>query len=257
MKKILLLCLALCSTPLSLANTELKGNPEELRKFLHPTDNVITIQGSADEKAYSDNAIVSLVIVTEDKRLSDALSKNSELRASITKQLLASGMAGDKIKSSKFSTSPQYGWFGKKPDSYKVVNRMAITITDELHLKEIARVADNNKDIELTETVFEHSKKEELKNKVKADALNKVMKQKAFYESSLGVKLIPIGFRDVVADPRATSGARGVEEIVVTAMRSNIKNSSFDYDDAYDKKTPSFDEVQYEATIYVDFKIDK
>lgn len=42
------------------------------------------------------------------------------------------------------------------------------------------------------------------KNKVKADALNKVMKQKAFYESSLGVKLVPIGLRDVVVDSRAT-----------------------------------------------------
>ena len=49
---------------------ELKGSPEELRHFLHPTERTVSIQGQAEEKAYSDQAIISLVITTEDRLLS-------------------------------------------------------------------------------------------------------------------------------------------------------------------------------------------
>ena len=92
------------------------------------------------------------MITTEDKQLSNSIAANSNLREFISEQLTTEGIESDSIKSSKFSTSPQYGWFGKKPDSYKVVNRMAITISDESQLKTIATVADSKAEIELSDT---------------------------------------------------------------------------------------------------------
>lgn len=239
----------------SFSAPELKGSPQELRGFLHPEEKIVTISGEAEEKAYSDKAIVSLVITTENKLLSQAISANGEFRKKITETLTSRGISGDSINSSRFSTSPQFGWFGKKPSSYKVVNRMAISITKEEHLKEIASVADAYQEVELSDTEFEHTKKDEFNEKVKAEALEKVLGQKEFYEKSLGVKLVPIGFRDSNVRQVATRGAMVLEEVVVTARRreeSSYSSSSKYSDELHD---PSFDEVVYEASVSVDFRI--
>lgn len=255
--KNLVIFLLLCSSSLALGKPELKGSPEELRQFLHPSERIVSLHGQAQEKAYSDTAIISLVITTEDKLLSNSIANNSRLREFISAELTGAGIAGDSIKSSKFSTSPQFGWFGKKPGSYKVVNRMAITITDESQLKTIASVADSKKEIELSDTSFEHSKVDEYKNRVKKLALEKAMKQKAFYESSLGVTLTPVGFRNSQVRFRGTQGAEILEEIVVTASkRSMSKIQDMAISRPAPKQPPSFDEIEYEAEIYIDFKIE-
>ena len=128
--------------------------------------------------------------------MSESIAKNASLRAEITLNLAAEGLAKDDIKSSKFSTSPQYGWFGKKPSSYRVINRMAIAIIDEAHLQVIAAIADSSDEVTLSDTAFEHTGKNDLEDQVKKDALANVMRQKAFYESSLDVKLITVAFRN-------------------------------------------------------------
>ena len=255
MKKICTILISLLSVCANSA-PELKGNPQELRGFLHPEEKIVTITGDAEKKAYSDKAIVSVVITTENKRLSDAISENGEFRKKITKTLMSKGIDGDSIKSSKFSTSPQFGWFDSKPSSYKIVNRMAISITKEDHLKEIAAVADTSKEVEISDTEFEHTKKEEFDEKVKAEALEKVLKQKAFYEKSLGVKLVPVGFRDSYVHQRATRGAMILEEVVVTARKREDSSYSFGSNYSDEVQVPSFDEVVYEANVSVDFRID-
>ena len=258
MKKIATIILLAIASTGAFANPELKGHPEELRKFLHPSDKIVSIYAESEEKAYSDKAIISLVITTEDKKLSVALSKNSKFRKNITKQLIDSGIDQDSIKSSKFSTSPEYGWFGKKPNSYKVVNRMAISITDENQLNEIAAVADSKEEIELSDTSFEHTNKDETEDRVKEQALAKVMKQKEFYEKNLGIKLVPVGFRKANVGHAATRGAMVLEETIVTARKglSSYQDAPKSAN-AYDSNAESsFDEVKYEAGIYVDFKIE-
>ncbi len=257
MKSIIISALLTIISVGAMANPELKGNPEDLRQFLHPKDKIVSMYAEAEETAYSDKAIISLVITTEDKLLSTSLSKNSKLRENITKLLVMSGVKQDDIKSSKFSTSPQYGWFGKKPSSYKVVNRMAVSITDEAHLQKIAEVADNHEEAELSSTSFEHTKKDELEDQVKEKALAKVMKQKQFYEKKLGMQLVPVGFRNANLGQGATQGAMVMEEIVVTARRRDGSLSEVPMSkSAYrPEMKSSFDEIQYKAGIYVDFKI--
>ncbi|TQV72672.1 DUF541 domain-containing protein [Exilibacterium tricleocarpae] len=260
MRKILLFTLLTAFSCLAMAQPEIKGNPEDLRQFLHPGDKIVSLYAEAEEKAYSDKAVISLVVTTEDKLLSDSLAQNSRLRQRITEQLVAAGIDRENIKSSKFSTSPQYGWFGRKPNSYKVVNRMAVSIFEETQLQEIAAVADSNKEVELSDTTFEHTKKEELEHLVEEQALAKVNKQRAFYEKNLGIRLTPIGLRKANIGHGGTHGAVMLEEVVVTASRkSGAYQGGSRGADAYEpplRQEPSFDEVQYKAGIYVDFKID-
>ena len=258
MKNLISFILLVATSSMAYANPELKGHPEELRQFLHPEGRIVSIYASAEEKAYADKAIISLVITTEDKNLSDSISKNRKLREVITERLVGSGINQGNIKSSNFSTSPQYGWFGNKPDSYKVVNRMAISITEENQLKEIAAVADRHGQVEFSDTTFEHSRKDEVEARVKEQALAKVMKQKEFYEKALGIKLVPVGFREDSARPRATRGALALEERVLTDRKLSSSSQDFlagisSHDSAAE---PSFDEVKYQAGISVDFKIE-
>ncbi len=256
MKQIILIAAFTLLSTQALSAPELKGTPQELRGFLHPADKVVTITGQAEEKAYSDVAIVSLVVTTEDKLLSNALSQNTSLRAKITQSLLASGVNKNSIKSSKFSSSPQYGWFGKKPTSFKIVNRMAISITNEAHLKDIAVISDQFEEVDLSDTEFEHSAKDEYNQKVKAKALDKVLKQKAFYEKTLGLKLTAISIRDSNIHQMATRGARVLESVVVS--RRLDESDSYSSIAKFKEQAPStsFDEIKYQADITVDFKIE-
>jgi uncharacterized protein YggE len=258
MKQIINFFLLVLFSSLTYSAPELKGSPEELRQFLHPRDKVVTIYGDAKETAYSDKAVVSLVIDTEDKLLSESIANNASLRAEITLNLIGEGLAKDDVKSSKFSTSPQFGWFGKKPNSYRVINRMAIAIMDEAHLQIIAAIADSSEEVTLSDTAFEHTSKNEFEDQVKKDALASVMRQKAFYESSLGVKLTAIGFRNENVLSRATRGASLVEEIVVTSSKIARYDEISENMSAYaESEESSFDEIQYQAGIFVDFKIEQ
>lgn len=257
MKKTLLTFLLSLLVSLSQAAPEIKGNPQELKSFLHPVDNVVTISGYADEKAYSDQAIISLVITTESELLSEAIEKNSSLRGKLTGQLLQGSLSEEAIKSSKFSSTPQYGWYGKKPNRYKVVNRMSITVGKEDQFKEVAAVADCYEDVEFSGTVFEHTQEDVYREKVKAKALEKIIEQKEFYETSLGVKLTPIGIFDSKVAHQATRGAMILDEFVVGLQDSEGSYvPKFAKHSRVNQSTSSFDEIQYEANLSVKFKIE-
>ncbi|WP_339670616.1 SIMPL domain-containing protein [Dasania marina] len=257
MKTIAMSLLAVMFSVAASAEPEVKGGPEELRRFLHPKDSVVSIHASAEQTAYSDIAIVNLVFTTEEKSLSQALANNSALRAQVSQQLLAAGIAADKINSAKFATSPQFGWFGSKPSSYKVINRMAVEISEESHLKTLATVADESAAIDLSDTSFKHSQKDEFNNKVKQLALKKVMQQKAFYESSLGVILTPVNFREGGMVRAATRGAAMMEGVVLSAQKAKrtVQDAAMSYM-GQPKEEASFDEVVYRADLTVDFKIE-
>ncbi len=253
-----LMFVLLMFSSLLFAGPELKGNPDELRQFLYPKGKVVSLYAEAEEKAYSDQAIISLVISTEDKTLSASLELNTQLRQRISEQLIAAGIDQKDINSSKFSTSPEYGWFSKKPTRYKVINRMAITIREESQLQTIAAVADSSDNIALSDTAFEHSKKAALEKRVKDQALAKVMQQKADYEKTLNVKLTPVGFRQSNAGMRATRGARVVEKAMYSARDKSLRLEEAPSSMSQPAPNPnaSFDEVIYKAGMSVDFKIE-
>ncbi|WP_299942514.1 SIMPL domain-containing protein [uncultured Microbulbifer sp.] len=226
------------------SSAELTGNPDELRRLLHPKEKVITLYANAKKKAYTDKATVSLIVTTEDKLLSVAITENADLRASISESLIKAGISGDSIKSAKFSTSPQYGWLGKKPSSYSVVNRMAVSITDESQLREVAAVADAKKEVEFSNTFFEHTKKEAFEQQVTELALQKLLDKKTFFETNLGMQLTPVDIRLFEIEE---------EEVIVTGSRIGSAKQAGEV--SYTRES-SFDEIEYEAGISIDFIVD-
>ncbi|VUD64996.1 hypothetical protein TDB9533_03453 [Thalassocella blandensis] len=238
------------------ASPEIKGNPEDLRAYFHPTDKTIFIKDEAEETAYTDVAIINLIVKTEHKELAKAIQSNAVLRQKIATELTTNGVLENHIKNSKFSSSPQYGWFGSKPTSYEVLNRVAVTISNEKQLEHIASIADRHEEISLSGTSFKHSKKLEFEQQVKKNALEKVLKKKAFYEKSLGVKLSPISFSESDVDFAATQGAnRFEEEIIVTGVRESKDSAYSKRRASSSSQESSFDEVKYRAVITVEFKV--
>ena len=236
----------------ALAAPELKGSPEELRQFLHPHKKTTTLFAEGEKKAYTDEAIVSLTFTTEDKLLEQSLNANSNLRQQVIQQLTQSGVSTKDINSAKFSSSPEYGWFGKKPDSYKVVNRMAVTITNEKHLQLLAKIADKHKDIQLTNTEFNNTNEDEDKRKAKSSALEKIMKQKDIYEKALNITLTPININENNIYPihaRQEMTSRVKVAAPQASLMSNGTNIAAN-------EPSSFDEVIYKTTMSVEFVVE-
>ena len=231
------------------AETELKGSPTELKSCLHPQVNTISITESAEEIAFKDEAVISLLVTTEDDKLAVSLSKNAKIRGNISSALTTNDILLKNIKNSKFSTSPDYGWFGKKPDSYKVANTVTVLINNEKGLQSIAEIVDTYDEVTLISTQYKHSEKELYKQKVKEKALNKVLKQKEFYAKSLGLKLKAISFTD-----QATFVNEGIERIEVTGSR--IKRSDYSSLKSNEQAQTSFEKVTYRTNVTVQFIVE-
>lgn len=254
--RILLITILLVLPRLVNSQPELSGDPHDLRDFLRQVDNVVSISGEAELKAYSDKAIISLLVTTKAKKLAQAITDNAALRVSVFEQLTKLGIAAQNIKNSKFSSAPQYGWFGEKPASFEVNNRMAIQISKELHLSSIAKLTDEHEEIEIADISFEHSQKDEFKQKVLLNALNKVLEEKKIYEQSLNIKLRSIGFRDSHVSLMATRGATLRQQHEQIPLQENpITDVIRIPERKLAPAQPSFDEIRYQANIMVDFEI--
>ncbi len=246
MLRLITLVTALTLAGFSTAEPILKGSPEELRQFLDPIEYTVTLNATHDETAYSDKAIVSLTITTEASQLGNSMRTNAALRISITQTLLDAGVGADEINTSKFSSSPQFGWFGSKPKSFEVVNRMSVGITDEAHLQLIAVLTDDNDEVVLAGMKFEHTAKETFENKVRANAMDKALAQKAVLEERLGFVLVPIGFNEQIATPYYAELDR---------VRSPAQFSANSVAGVEILSQPTFDEITYRATVFVTFGI--
>jgi uncharacterized protein YggE len=233
------------------AAPELKGSPDELRNFLVQPAPTVSITGRAKESAFSDVAKITLVVTTEGAKLAAALTRNSELRGAITQDFVAAGIPADKITNSKFSTSPQFGWFGDKPKSFEVVNRVLIEVAEEAQLNVVAAAADGSPQIEFAGIEFEHSKKKATEAAVLKKAVDDATRQQQFYEAQLGLQLVPVAFyaQDVRPVPRRAVQAAALEEVVVSARKR-----SESYQDV-PVAVVSFDEVEYKAAVTVTFEI--
>ncbi len=230
------------------AQPELKGSPQELQRFLQPKVKTISISESAEEIAFKDEAIISMLVTTEDDKLAVSLSKNAKIRSDISVVLIDNDIPLKNIKSANFSTSPDYGWFGDKPDNYKVTNTVTIRINNEAGLQSVARMVDKYDEVTLLSTVYEHSKKEAYQKKVKEKALKKVLDQKEFYTKNLGIKLEVVSFNDF-----DTYINNEVERIEVTGSR--IKRGSKSHKKNRIEIPTSFEKIIYSASVTVDFTV--
>ncbi|MHC4132514.1 MAG: SIMPL domain-containing protein [Planctomycetota bacterium] len=241
MKKITLTALSIFfCTALVFAEPEIKGTPSELAGYLKEMPKHVTLSGKSEVKVQADKVVVEISVKTEDGSLETALKQNQNLRAKIVKSLKGAGIPADKIAASRFSSTPQYGFFGKRPSSYEVTNLMKITVSDEKGFQEVAKIVDTYREVEYGGFIYEHSNKKGLKIKVTEQACDDLSKKKALYESKFGLKLQPKTFYVVEADES--------NQVVFGAARARY-NKSFSADRrAFQQRSPVVDEVSEELS---------
>lgn len=248
-----LLGLAVLSVGSIAMAAELRGTPEELRGYLQSETRTVTLRSEATETAYSDVAKVTLIISSKAKDLATAMKENNALRDSITNTLIGGDIEADDIKSSKYSASPQFGWFGNRPSSFEVVKTLIVTVSSDESFRRVAEVADRNDDVRFAGAEFEHSEKELYEIKVRDKALEQILKDQAYFEQKLGLELSPVAFN--YSDVHAADNSRfGIlEEIIVTGSRAKMSDMST----AAAPPPSNFDEIEYRVSVAVTFAIEK
>ncbi|MSR11936.1 MAG: DUF541 domain-containing protein [Gammaproteobacteria bacterium] len=236
------------------AQPQLSGNPDELREFLMPQPNLVNISGNGELTAFKDMAKVSLLVTTEARTLNEAMSVNQALRLSMIDDFVNAGIPATAINNSKFSSSPQFGVFGRTPNRFEVVARMEVKVITEEHLLLLAAAADANPEVKFEATEFEHSLEDDFDDQVRELAMQDVMEQKTYYESNLRLQLRAVNFYygGVIRTPRPMPMATMQQEMAVDALGTRSASSMVD---AAATIAPTFDEVDYQTSVTVVFEI--
>jgi uncharacterized protein YggE len=231
------------------AELELRGPPADLQRYLQPARRTVTLTGHAREAVPSDVGHVSVIVRTQAKELAAAMRANAERRSALAQQLMQQGMPEKAIRAEKFSSSPQYGWFGRTPTSYEVVNRLIIDVTDDGQLIRVAETAAKSPDTSMGAITFEYTKQAELQETVRHRAFDDALARKAYYEERLGATLKPVAFAFSDRTARAERPVQQFEEVVVTASRRTDSSAPA-------AAPPTFDEQEYEVSAEVSFEVE-
>lgn len=256
----LLLTLLLAARTTVHAEPEIKGTATELTQYLTAIPHTVELVGEAEVKLPADQAIVSVRVVTEHKSLQEASRANQELRAKMLLGLAEQGIPTERVKASKFSSTPKYGVFGEKPKSYRVENIVKITTKDEKEFQAVARLVDTNSEFRHEGIEFDHSDKDGLKMKALEQAIDKVSDKKRIYEEKLGIKLTPKSFSEarVVADTPLVARrmyAKPAESIAYD-LPGMGKSPLAPLDEAESTFRPSFDELVFKAIVTVEYAVE-
>lgn len=243
------ICLAIIN-PISAAETELKGTVNEIRQHLSALDRFVTVLGEAEVKSPADRAIVTLRLTAESKSLHDALKANQTLRTKLVGALTGRGIAADRIDAGKFSSTPRNWIFSEKVKNYKVETLVKVTVLSEAELQDTSRMLDELNGLEYAGMEFEHSKKEELKRKALAQALESATARKKVYEEQLGVGLTAYKFTENVSvTPSRVIGTQGGSE-----SRAGMTSTPLLYSTASEAAS-GFGEKVYTAQVMVQYSV--
>lgn len=245
MKNFGILLLVLMQPLLSQAAPELKGNPDELSAYLLQDKKTLTITGHGEEKVEADNAVVSLVVKTKANKLHAALEKNRAIRTELKQKLEKAGITAARIQTSKFSSTPSYGWFGDKPTNYDVSNEVKITIGKEEELSLLAEIVDTKEEVYFGNTSIKYSKKSDAKAHALEKSLSDVLAVKAQYEKALGIKLVAIGISEQAVAQDNMSQQRQPSALRKQSVSSNA-SAPLSYESGQDD-SGGFGELVYRA----------
>jgi len=245
--------LVLITTPAALAEVELKGSPAELSGYLSNLPKQVTLTGKAELKTLADRAVVTVCVKTESSSLQTSLKSNQDLRTKIIDTLNKSGITPDRIVASKFSSTPKYGIFSKRPSTYVVENMVKITVTSEKDFQEVANIVDSFTEVEYQGIDFELSNKDDFKRQAMEQACDAVVKKKKIYEEKFGVVLVPNMFTEADVtelDPSGRPREIAAGEYLRAAKMSNITLSE------QVSEASSFGQIVFYGNISVNYLIE-
>jgi uncharacterized protein YggE len=150
---------------------------------------LLTITGESSLDVHAEQAQVLLSVISEHERFKEALHINQTMREEAIEKLTHAGITPERIQESALSSTPQYGFIGKKPKSYTVENLIRVVIVSEHEFQAVAQIVDDVEQVFYRELTFTHPKAE-LKRQVIALAHEDLAQKKRLYEDLFGVTLM-------------------------------------------------------------------
>lgn len=173
------------------AEPELSGRPSELSRYLGDVQGTMSLRAVGKVEVEADEAVVSLSLNTVDKLFASALEKNRKARETAQRAMEVAGIPPEKISSSNFTSTPDYGRRGDVPKEYSVRVAFTVTIAQEKQLQVIAQLVDSLPEALYQGIEFKHSKEEENRKEALKRALEEINTKKRTFEQQLDVQLVP------------------------------------------------------------------
>lgn len=163
------------------------------------------------------------------------------------------GLQEDRLKASRFSSTPKYGLLREKPKSYRVENIVKITVQDEREFQLVAKLVDSVSEVFYDTIEFEASNKDELKTKAIALAIDKAVDKKRLFEEKLGVKLTPKAFSEGPTGPVPLWEATRYGKMMGYPSRGASAPIISETVESTEELPAGFAELIYKATVTVEY----
>lgn len=156
----------------------------------------LALTGTGTVRAEPDIAHIGIGVVVDEKTAQAALAGNNEKMSAIFSALAQSGIAGKDMATSNFSLQPRYDYPRRESEEadkrprivgYTASNTLTVTVRDLTKLGEIiTRMADAGSN-ELGSIRFDTSKREELLDRARTEAVRNATHKAEIYTAAAGV----------------------------------------------------------------------
>ena len=195
--------------------------------------NTITVSASGEIYAKPDLALTTFSVITEEKTVAEAMSKNTEKMNAVIDSVKDQGVEDKDLKTTSFNIYPRYEWQEKAtcippcPQGkrvlvgYEVRQSLQVKIRDLDKVGTIIQVGTDAGANQVSDLQFTIDKQDELKKQAREQAIEKAKTKARELASQLGVDLVRItNFSESSVFPRfygleKAVGVGGDEEVSV------------------------------------------
>jgi len=187
----------------------------DIQNKVRETGNTITVSDTGEVYAKPDLALTTFSVITEEKTVAEALSKNTEKMNAIIDFVKGQGVEDKDLKTTSFNVYPRYEWREEKAEippypsgervlvGYEVRQSLEVKIRDMEKIGTIIEGATEAGANQVGDLQFTIDKEDELKAQAREQAIEKAKTKAEELASQLGVNLIRIvDFSEGVTIPR-------------------------------------------------------
>jgi len=175
--------------------------------------NKITVSATGEIYAKPDLAEVSFSVITEEKTVTETLSKNSEAMNKILDSIKGQGVEEKDLKTTGFNIYPRYEWHEKAqitpPQGERVLVGYEVRQTVKVKIRDLGKIGDIIQGAtdaganQVGDLRFTIDKEDEIKKEARKQAIDKAKEKANELASQLGVRLVRItNFQESAVYPR-------------------------------------------------------
>jgi len=176
----------------------------DIQDKIRETENTITVSDTGEIYAKPDLALTTFSVITEEKTVAEALSKNTEKMNAVIDSVKDQGVEEKDLKTTSFNIYPRYEYQRVEPEiypyppgkrvlvGYEVTQSLEVKIRDMTKIGNIIEGATEAGANQVGDLQFTIDKEDELKKQAREQAIEKAKTKAKELASQLGVNLVRI-----------------------------------------------------------------